>query len=212
MKQLRTCLPIAFCLSSVLGASPARAQVPSSKVFLLEDADNKQWCAYNAESTATTAVQQLGAMTVATLTYSNEHLVQIDVSATDQSGDWMAYDRYSLDGDGHIVKLSRLINVLPGDRSVVQTFSISDGKATKTGTSEKELSTGQLLTSPKPVWLPTLTIETAVKLFAFSALLDRPDLRTSTRLCATTTGKQRRDLMRSTDSGLRGMVASQRAA
>jgi hypothetical protein len=123
-------------------------------------------------------------MTVATLSYSNDHLLQIDVTETDESGDWTVYDHYFLNDGGEIVKLSRMINILPGDRSVLQIFSMSDGKATKTATTEKELSTGRLLRSPKSVWLPKLPIRTGTKLFPFSALLGRPGLTTSSKLCA----------------------------
>jgi len=158
-------------------------QAKAAKVFLLEDVGNKQWCAYNKEATWKAAVQDAGAMTVGTLTYSNGHLLQIDVTETDQSGDWTVYDHYFLDDRGEIVKLSRMINVLPGDRSVLQTFSISDGKARKTATTEKQLSTGKLLTSPQAVWLPDLPINTGTKLFPFSGLLGRPGLTTNSKSC-----------------------------
>jgi hypothetical protein len=162
----------------------ASAQANASKVFLLEDAGNNQWCSYNTEPTWKVRVQEVGAMAVATLTYSNDHLSQIAVTETDESGDWMVYDRYFLDEHGQLVKLSRLLNVLPGDRSVSQTFSISNGKATKTATSEKQLSTGKSVTSSTAEdWLPDVSIETAAKMFPFSALLSRPGLRTSPKSC-----------------------------
>jgi hypothetical protein len=117
------------------------------------------------------------------LAYSNDHLSKIDVTETDESGDWTVYDRYFVDDHGQLVKLSRLLNVLPGDRSVSQTFSISNGKATKIATTEKQLSTGKPVTPPKGDWLPDVPIETATKMFPFSALLRRPGLRTSSKSC-----------------------------
>jgi len=164
-------------------ADSASAQVEASKVFLLEDAGNNQWCSYTTESTWKAKVQEVGGMTVGTLAYSNDDLSQIDVTETDESGDWTVYDHYFLDSHGHLVKLTRLLNVLPGDRSVSQAFSISNGKATKTATSEKQLSTGRLAVSPKADWLPDVTIETDLKMFPFFALLSRPGLRTSPRSC-----------------------------
>ena len=158
-------------------------QAKTAKVFLLEDAATKQWCAYNKEATWNTGVQDAGAMTVGTLTYSNHHLSQIDVTETDESGDWTVYDHYFLDDRGQIMKLSRMINVLPGDRSVLQTFSIGDGKAKKTATTEKQLSTGKLLTSPQSVWLPELPIKTGTKQFPFSGLLGRSGLAMSSKFC-----------------------------
>jgi len=158
-------------------------QAKTAKVFLLEDTGNKQWCAYNKEATWNTAVQDAGAMTVGTLSYSNHHLLRIDVTESGESGDWTVYDHYFLDHRGEVVKLSRMINVLPGDRSVLQTFSIGDGKAKKTATTEKQLSTGKVLTSPEPIWLPDLPIRTGAKLFPFSSLLGYPTLTTSSKSC-----------------------------
>lgn len=161
----------------------APAQAKPSKVFLLEDAGNSQWCSYTTESVWKAKVEEVGAMTVGTLAYSNDHLSQIDVTETDESGDWTVYDHYFFDDHGQLVKLSRLLNVLPGDRSVSQTFSIRNGKATQTATSEKQLSTGKSVTSPTADWLPDVSIETATKMFPFSALLSRPGLRTTPKSC-----------------------------
>jgi len=119
----------------------ASAQAKAAKAFLLEDASSNQWCAYAKEADWNAAVQDAGAMTVAPLTYSDDHLLQIDVTETDETGDWTVYDHFFLDDRGRIVRLSRLINVLPGDRSVLQEFSISDGRANRTAITETQLST-----------------------------------------------------------------------
>jgi hypothetical protein len=174
----------------LFSAGFASAQAKASKVFLLEDAGNNQWCSYLSEPTWKTKVQEVGAMTVGTLIYSNDHLAQIDVTETDESGDWTAYDHYFFDEHGQMVKLSRLLNVLPGDRSVSQTFSIRNGKAEKTATSEKQLSTGKPVTTPAGDWLPDVVIETDLKMFPFSALLSRPSLRTSSKSCVKAPAQQ----------------------
>lgn len=181
MKYFFAAALIVSCLTSQLG--PASAGTKASKVFFLEDAGNHQWCAFNNEARWKAAVQQTRAMTVGTLTYSHDHLYQIHLTETDESGDWTTYDHYFLDGHGHVVKLLRTINVLPGDRSVLQSFSIRGGKVTKMATTAKRLSTGETLTSPKPVWLPELPVETTVKKFAFSNLIGRADLQTARRIC-----------------------------
>lgn len=72
----------------------ASAQATASRVFLLEDAGNDQWCSYSTESTWRAKVQEVGAMTVGTLAYSNDHVTKIDVTETDGSGDWTVYDHY----------------------------------------------------------------------------------------------------------------------
>lgn len=159
------------------------AQAQASKLFLLADSSNNQWCSYIAESAWKIRVRQVGAVSVGTVAYSNGHLSQIDLTETDESGDWTVYDHYFFDERGRIVRLSRLLNVLPGDRSVSQSFSISNGKATKIATSEKQLSTGKPVTSPTADWFPDVSIQTATKMFPFSALLNRPGLRTSPTSC-----------------------------
>jgi len=177
-------------VSLLFQPSFASAQAKASKVFLLEDAGNNQWCSYTTESTWKAKVQEVGAMTVGTLAYSNDHLSQIDVTETDESGDWTVYDHYFFDDHGQLVKLSRLLNVLPGDRSVSQTFSISNGKAEKITSSEKQLSNGKPVTKPAGDWLPDVAIQTAPKMFPFAALLSRPGMRSSPKSCVTISASQ----------------------
>lgn len=179
MRHLAAALAcVSFTVSGV-----AAAQTKASTVFLLEDAGHAQWCAYTTELTWKAIVQKVAATTVGTLTYSNGRLTQVEVTETGESGDWTVYDRYFFDGRGHVVRLSRLINYLPGDRSVAQAYSISEGRATKTASSEKNLRTGEPVTVVAADWLPDLSISTAAGMFLFSALLGRPGLRTSPRSC-----------------------------
>jgi hypothetical protein len=169
----------------------ALGQANTAKVFLLEDAVSNQWCAYKNEATWNAAVEHARAMRVAALAYSNGRLSKIDVTETDESGDWIAYDRYFVDDRGQMIKLSRMINVLPGDRSVLQTFLISDGKVKKIATTEKQLSTGKPLTAPESVWVPNLPVETTTGKFAFSGLLGRRPLWTNSKYCVQISGAQR---------------------
>lgn len=184
MKPFRNLILAGTFLLLHYGLACAQANV--TKVFLLEDATNNQWCSFKSEAPWNVAVQDAKSMTVATLTYSNDLLSQLDVTKTDESGDWTVYDHYLFDNHGQLVKLSRMINVLPGDRSTLQAFSISHGKAKKTGTTSKQLSTGKRLNSPKPIWLPELPIATNIKMFPFSTLLGRSNLRTSDKSCEKT--------------------------
>jgi hypothetical protein len=122
-------------------------------------------------------------MAVGALTYSNDHLSRIDVTETDESGDWIVYDNYFIDNNGYVIRLSRLINVLPDDRSVSQTFSIIKERITQTAMTERVLGSGKLLISPKPVWLPDLPIRASLKQFPFSGLLSRPSVGTAGKVC-----------------------------
>ena len=191
MKFLIIALLAATLPSSQASHALAKAAT-RSEVFLLENARGRQWCAYNNELTWKTAVRNIKAMTVGTLTYSNGNLSRINVTETDQSGDWIVYDRYSLDDRGEIVELLRVINVLPGDRHVIETYSISNGKAKKISTEEKSLTTGKPLASPQPVWLPNLPIEAEVKRFPFAGLLTNPNLRTASKTCERISERQAR--------------------
>ena len=123
-------------------------------------------------------------MAVGMLSYFDGRLTQIDETETDESGDWMVFDNYFLDDQGQIVKLTRLINVLPGDRSVQQMFAINDGRANKTATTEKLLSTGKRLRTPNQEWLPDLPIRIGTKFFPFHRLLELPGLTDKAQVCA----------------------------
>lgn len=185
------CLGTAFIGCSLLvPSSIATAQVTTLKVLLMEDAGKHQWCSYLSKPTWRTATKKAQAMRVGSLDYSNGILTEIDVSETDESGDWTAYDRYFLNSQGQMTRLTRLLNVLPGDRSVSQVFLIGNGKTTRTAINEKQLSTGKPVTSPRGDWLPDVAIETDPKMFPFWALLHRPSLRTSPKSCVKVSAVQ----------------------
>lgn len=172
-----------ICVLLLFKTSSLSGQPKASKVFLMEYTQSQNWCAYDDEAAWNAAVHDAQAIRVGTLTYSNDHLSEIDVTETDETGDWTVYDQYFLSQLGEITRLSRMINVLPGDRSVLQTFSFEDGEAKQISSTQKELSTGKPLSSPKSVWLPELAITKDIKLFPFFGLLQRPDLRKTTRSC-----------------------------
>jgi hypothetical protein len=186
MRCLCSASLVSFCL--MIHLASCFGQTKASRVYVLEDRGNDRWCAFDNQKAWSSEVQRTEAMVVGTLTYSDSNLSQIDVTETDQSGDWIVYDHYFLNDHRQIVKLSRTINVLPGDRSVVQTFSISNGRPSKEGETQKELSTGKILTSPETVWLPELGIATDIKKFPFSSLLKTPGLGTTGKTCVSGSG------------------------
>lgn len=182
MKQIL--LSIATCLFITILQTIACAQGKMSTVFLLEDAKSNEWCAFKTEALWQTAVQNSGSLTVGKLVYSDNHLFEIDMTQAAESGDWIIYDRYFLNTSKQVVKLRRTINILPGDRSVSERFSLANGKARKIQVSSKQLSTGKLLKSPKPIWLPELPINTTTKMFPFASLLDHIDIAMDNKVCA----------------------------
>jgi hypothetical protein len=183
MRSMKIVGAIALVTLWVMEPTFLFAQAKTSRLFLLEDTQKKQWCSFNDEASWKARVQSLSSENVAVLTYGNDSLSKIDMTQTDQTGDWTVFDSYSIDSRAKLATLSRLINVLPGDWSVRQTFSIKEGKATKTAATVKQLSTGEIVSSPKVDWLPDLPIITDLNLFPFAGLLNRPDLRESHECC-----------------------------
>ncbi|MGH9474007.1 MAG: hypothetical protein ACRD2F_03940 [Terriglobales bacterium] len=178
------------CTLLLIPPTDASGQAKATKkVFLVENRGRDRWCAYNKESAWRAAVNRAEALTVGVLIYAGRQLRRIDVTETDESGDWTAYDHYLLNGRGEITRLYRMINILPGNRSVSQTYLINDGKAKKTAATEKQLSSGKPLISAKPVWLPKVPIRTRLGMFPFSSLLGRPGLTTASKSCAPIPGR-----------------------
>lgn len=176
---------IVLILAALLSSRVLSSQGTPSTVFLLYNARQHQWCAYTDSAMWSAAVEDVGAMTVGGLSYSASRLQEIDLTQTDESGDWTVYDRYFLDSAGSIVQLSRTINVLPGDRSVLQQFSMKRGKLAVRVETEKELSTGRTLRSPKRGWLPDLPIIRSTRSFPFARLIRHRGVRASKKTCAT---------------------------
>lgn len=158
------------------------------KIFLLEDTSNAQWCAYAKNTEWSAAVQDIGAMAVGELTYINSRLLRIDVTETDETGDWIVYDHYFLNDHEELVKLSRLINVAQGDRRFIQVFSIKDGRTKNIVTKERRSSASDLAVSSKPEWLPDVLIYTRKELFPFSGLFHQLKLMKNGRLCVHISG------------------------
>jgi hypothetical protein len=164
-------------------SASAQLQTKPLRVFLLENVVHNEWCSNTAEPTWKAAVQQIGAMTVGILFYSNNELTRIDLRETDESSDWIVYDNYSLNRHGQIVKLNRLINMQVGDRSVSQIFSIKNDKAIRIANIEKRLSTGASVISPPREWLPDIDIKVDPKKFPFSGLIELSAVETTSRYC-----------------------------
>jgi hypothetical protein len=89
------------------------AHSTGKRLFLLEDAEHHQWCAYGSESEWTSEVKSLTAMVVGTLEYSGDHISKIAVTEEDEAVDWTVYDHYVIDDKGQISELKRTINICP---------------------------------------------------------------------------------------------------
>jgi hypothetical protein len=168
MTQLLT-LSLIVLLSLPIGSS-VDAQSKTTKIFFLEDIHHKEWCAYANESIWKSSVDSLGAMTVGSLNYEKDQLAVVDVTEGDEAGDWMVYDHYTVDPRGEPLRDERKNNILPGRRSVEETYVIQNGKATRQSSSVRSLTTGGSLSDPEQ-WLPKVPVITHAKDFPFAALI-----------------------------------------
>lgn len=150
-----------------LSHSSLSAQAQQDTVFVLHDQGRGRWCAFSSERVWKAALQRVGSMQAGTVIYSDDHLSSVNLREEDESGDWTVYDHYSFDTHQRLTKLSRMTNILPGDRSVLVVYGINNGKVTRQGTSTKQLSSGKLLGAPKSIWLAELPVATGVKAFPF---------------------------------------------
>lgn len=179
----RSSAGIVLAVTVLLSPEAVYSQRRAPVVYLLHDAKQHQWCAYADSAAWNAAVEEIGATAVGSLSYSGDRLEEIDLTETDESGDWTVYDRYFLDSAGSIVRLSRTINVLPGDRSVLQELSVEQGRMTVHAVTEKTLSTGETSSSPRRVWLPDLPVIHSTRSFPFAWLIEHQGVRVRGRTC-----------------------------
>jgi hypothetical protein len=169
----RSCKLIAGCLLALLAASNCGfAQTADTKLYLLHDEARHQWCSYTSEGAWEKERDSIGTGEVGALEYSGGDLAEIDATYSDETGDWIVYDRYFVEPSGKIARLERKSNILPGDRSVEEVFVIASGKAQRQSIETRSLVTGEPKTSPdEETWLPKIQIVTRVQRFPFRALV-----------------------------------------
>jgi hypothetical protein len=162
---MRNALALIFALTIFSSGEPSGA-----KLYFLYDAGHEEWCLYSSQKTWETDVNALQAANVGSLEFENEHIMSVDVTTQDETGDWVVYDHYLLDTAGELRQDKRKINVLPGDRTVEETYLIQDGKTTKTSSSTKSLSSGKSLLTHED-WTPEVPVTKRVKDFPFVSLM-----------------------------------------
>src|SRR5579862_5831044 len=115
---------LAFNLTSMLVAYYAFAaigfcQPVTRSIYVLEDEKHHQWCGYRTETAWSSDIDAVSAVVSAVVDYTNDQMTSIRVATVDWpgAGDWAVYDTYTLDSNGKLQGLKRVINVLPGDRS-----------------------------------------------------------------------------------------------
>jgi hypothetical protein len=159
----------ALAIISATWISHAIAQQPVRRsIFLASDDHQKEWCAFTDEASWKSKVELSDAAIVATLNYSNSRLDSIDVTTEDEAGDWTVFDHYTLSQRGVLERLERKANILPGRRSVLETYALADGKIKLSSRETKPLTAGQ-----KPIsetWLPDVRVAARLGDFQFASL------------------------------------------
>jgi hypothetical protein len=150
----------------------ASAQAKTTRVFFLENARKKQWCAFSDQQAWKAEAQDAWSNRTGAITYSSGQLSRIELTEVDESGDWAVNDSYYFDARRQIARLSRTINVIPDDTSTLESFSISKGKSTLMEIATKRISTGKSIPVPAPIW-PELPIETRLEAFGFAGLVSK---------------------------------------
>jgi hypothetical protein len=168
--MIKTILPlVVFVATSTSFGSGSFAHLPPSRLFLLSDSGRNEWCIFANEQLWRSQVESTGASLVATMDILDGHLKAIDLTTEDEAGDWMVFDHYTIAVNGDLQDVRRKSNILPGDRSVVETYSIAEGKAKLLSRTTTSLSTGKKLTNPED-WLPEVPITTRINDFPFAPL------------------------------------------
>jgi hypothetical protein len=176
-------------LSSILLTTGTYTFGADKRIFLLEDAEHRRWCAYSSESVWKSQVTSLSATLVSTLELEDDHLAAVSVTEEDEAGDWIVYDHYSLDSKGELQNLKRTINVAASDTSEDETYLIRNGKAKKQGRVTRKLSTGEI-SPPKKEWLPDVPMVTHIQDFPFADLAREklPEVQSKGSVCLNIKG------------------------
>lgn len=184
--RIASAFVLVFC-----AASPFLfAQGSRQTIYFYEDPKPTptQWCAVAGKTAWNAALEQTETLNYGALIYTDRRLKEIVWTQDYESGDGKIIDTYSLDPTGKPVRLSRRINVLPGDRSILQRFSIREGKATKTGETFQQLSTGKPVSGAKFALMPKVAVLTRKKTFPFSGLLSTNPPKIAGRTCVPNSG------------------------
>jgi hypothetical protein len=163
----------------------ALAQIVPKRLFLLQDSEHQQWCAYKAESDWSSEVKSLNSPVVATLELADGRVSKVFLTEEDETGDWIVYDTYTLNENGAIEALKRTSNILSDDRKVQVTYAIKNGRAQEEAKTSRRLSTKEILPSQKD-WLPDVPVVTRAQDLPFFPILEdmHPEVWPKGRKCS----------------------------
>lgn len=136
------------------------------KFYVAEDDAYNQWCLYRDEAEWRKSVDSAGAMVVGALLFKNGGLAKIDLTETDETGDWTVYDEYYLDNN-KITKIHRTINLSSNNITVSQVYSVINGDVKKDSEGMRDLRTGNPLSLDSSAWTPGIELKKNLSEFPF---------------------------------------------
>jgi hypothetical protein len=178
---LRALFSAALCLSLTIGcvsAYPGKDDVAGSTVYFLRDDLHERWCGYSSESRFQKQVQSVVARFAGGADFSDDRILMLHISETDESGDWAVYDVYTFDAEGKLHRLERTMYIMGIKEQ--QFFLIRNGKATK----QRQLGPGKA--AQKFVnWFKAPPVMVSLEGAPFSVLIGtkRPQVLSNGELC-----------------------------
>lgn len=150
----------ALILSAALGVAQTTASKKADSTLYFRNSD-EQWCAYTTES-ALRAELEAGE-TLGTVEFNGSRIMRVRVTTPDDpgAGDWMMFDVYTVDANGNLRSVERTINVLPGNISQLEMWSIARGKAVKRSSVTRDLDTLKPKQGEKE-WVPDTPVLTSL--------------------------------------------------
>jgi hypothetical protein len=149
---------------------PESGQPGAKRIFLLEDDKDGKWCGYSNEAAWKADAESSNIYVQAVVEYKGDRVSAVYITETDESGDWARFDHYSLSRGGQIVRLDRLLNVIPERVRQHQIFNFKNGKPIQESSTNTDPETGKPV-DPSQHWVPEFPITANVDAFPFWGLL-----------------------------------------
>ncbi len=163
---------VLFFAASLMGTVQAQAAGGRSTrmIYLLRDESRGTWCGYASEAQFRAEAESLGAAVVGGATYTDGRLSRVEVTVTDETGDWEVYDDYLIPLKKRSWRLSRTVSIIPEDLREKHLFVMNAGKAVEQQASYTELGTGRP-TDRRAEWFESPPIFTDRRQFPFWLLI-----------------------------------------
>ena len=120
-----------FQLGAVLigAALFASAQARPEKVFLLQDADKKEWCAYTDQKRWESERDARNWVTVGAVDFDKGKVIRVFLTVPSERGDWVVSDEYLVNETGAMETVTRFTDDTKGGFYEKSVYFIEDTQA-----------------------------------------------------------------------------------